>query len=468
MNIVLKEEYWTTILNDLSQHGQITTEDVKFNEIAEYVWSVLENTLIKNDDIRVVEVWEDNLIISDIKQDILQRKNDILQALCNKSYVPLNLLEKALGKLVGEDEFALEYDKDNKQINLQMSILDAQKSQKLINRLIPKDITVNYSLLDLFNGFLEADFLETYSTPEIKIPLVFNTMVHSGLTIEQEHMSVLAQVSSGSCREGHDNIFVGLYNGCMYLSRGSQGMASSFAVPGNEWFVHKHYFNGTNGNCTIYAPDGRSVTASKEHKGCETYRLWANQWRGGKKWFKATVGDNLVFDLIPAIDLSGVPCMVNKVDGAVYYNNATSGSFVVGLTLKQAKRLRKLPEGGGKLAISLPSDWQLDDDVLEALSIAESKGWVISIKINDTEQSTSSASSVTYSLPRLWVRKIQNTNGLYIDNDGNRWDIDWCSDIIGADPVELGYERFRNQTQAISYWELNLYIDETSNETITE
>lgn len=74
MNIVLKEEYWTTILNDLSQHGQITTEDVKFNEVAEYVWSVLENTLIKNDDIKVVEIWEDNLIISDIKQDILQRK----------------------------------------------------------------------------------------------------------------------------------------------------------------------------------------------------------------------------------------------------------------------------------------------------------------------------------------------------------------------------------------------------------
>ena len=326
--------------------------------------------------------------------------------MCNKSYVPLNLLEKALGKLVGEDEFALEYDKDNKQINLQMSILDAQKSQKLINRLIPKDITVNYSLLDLFNGFLEADFLETYSTPEIKIPLVFNTMVHSGLTLEQEHMSVLAQISTGTPREGFDNIFVGLYNGNMYLARGSQGMGSSFAVPANEWFVHKHYFNGTDAKCTIYAPDGRSYTAVKEHKGCETYRLWANSWRGGKKWFKATIGDNLVFDLIPAIDLSGVPCMVNKVDGAVYYNNATSGSFVVGLTLKQAKRLRKLPEGGGKLAISLPSDWQLDDDVLEALSIAESKGWVISIKINDTEQSTSSASSVTYSLPRLWVRKI--------------------------------------------------------------
>ena len=60
MNIVLKEEYWTTILNDLSQFGQISTEDPKFNEIAEYVWRVLQNTLILTEDEKQIKHWEEN------------------------------------------------------------------------------------------------------------------------------------------------------------------------------------------------------------------------------------------------------------------------------------------------------------------------------------------------------------------------------------------------------------------------
>ena len=60
MNIVSKQDYWTTILNDLSQFGQITTEDPKFNEIADYVWRVLQNTLILTEDEKQIKHWEEN------------------------------------------------------------------------------------------------------------------------------------------------------------------------------------------------------------------------------------------------------------------------------------------------------------------------------------------------------------------------------------------------------------------------
>ena len=58
---------------------------------------------------------------------------------------------------------------------------------------------------------------------------------------------------------------------------------------------------------------------------------------------------------VPAIDPSGVPCMYDTVTERPFYNNGT-GQFIVGLkTLSQAISLR-LPETGGTLQLSLPTN----------------------------------------------------------------------------------------------------------------
>ena len=96
MNIVSKQDYWTTILNDLSQFGQITTEDPKFNEIADYVWRVLQNTLILTEDEKQIKHWEEIVNVSGEGLTQFQRKVNILFLLSEKSYIPMNLLRNQI------------------------------------------------------------------------------------------------------------------------------------------------------------------------------------------------------------------------------------------------------------------------------------------------------------------------------------------------------------------------------------
>lgn len=150
--------------------------------------------------------------------------------------------------------------------------------------------------------------------------------------------------------------------------------------------------------------------------------------------------------------------MYDKVSKQPFYNSGT-GSFIVGFTLAQARQLGNLPATGGTLTISLPSNWQEDDGVVNALATAEANGWVF------TYQTYEAASTVsTFALRRIFVRKTQNENGQYIDADGTRWHVEWCAGMIGAEPTDHGYEPFRSVDAAVSYWELFPWVDPESEE----
>lgn len=98
--------------------------------------------------------------------------------------------------------------------------------------------------------------------------------------------------------------------------------------------------------------------------------------------------EKVLFDLIPAIDNTGTPCMYNTVTRQPFYNQGT-GAFVVGLTAAQARKLGNLPAGGGTLTISLPSDVVDENGVLQdmaiftALSAAAAKGWSFILQTHD-------------------------------------------------------------------------------------
>jgi hypothetical protein len=159
------------------------------------------------------------------------------------------------------------------------------------------------------------------------------------------------------------------------------------------------------------------------------------------------------FTLQPALDDTGRPCMVAVETGAPFYNLA-NGEFAVGLTLAQARKLGKLPAGGGTLTVSLPSNWQEDEGVLNAKAEAEAKGWQITVQTYEAE----AGAAATFALRRIWVRKQQNEGGSYVAADGSRWSVDWCVDVWGADPQELGYEPYRSVDAAVAYWELVPYV----------
>ena len=170
-------------------------------------------------------------------------------------------------------------------------------------------------------------------------------------------------------------------------------------------------------------------------------------------------GKRIVRNFVPAVDRRGQCCVVDIMHGRTYLSK-TDALLVAGFTLEQARKLGKLP-AGTNLTISLPKGWQDDEGVAEAKAQAEANGCVLPVQ----EYTAQASAATTYSLRRIWVRKTQADYGSYVDADGTRWLVEWCVDVIGADPETLGYERFRSVEAAVEYWELTQYVEP---ETLTE
>lgn len=162
-------------------------------------------------------------------------------------------------------------------------------------------------------------------------------------------------------------------------------------------------------------------------------------------------GAKIIHNYVPAISYDGKPCMVDTLSSSVLINKGED-EFIVGLTLAQARRMGELPVGT-KLTIALPVGWDSDEAVLEAKTRAETNGCVLPVR--DYTDGTSAAA--TYAFRRIWVKRRQASGGTYVDATNTRWSIDWCVDVIGADPETLGYERFRSVEAAAEYWELTPY-----------
>lgn len=167
-------------------------------------------------------------------------------------------------------------------------------------------------------------------------------------------------------------------------------------------------------------------------------------------------GNKKTVSLRATIDANGVPCMFDTVTKQPFYNSG-SGAFIVGLTLEQARKLGKLPAGGGTLKVSLPSNYLENEGVVNAIAEANAKGW--SIEVASTWEAT--GASATFAIRRIWVRKTQDEQGNYVAADGTRWAVESCVAMYNADgsePDAHGYEPFRSVDAAVSYWELEPYV----------
>ena len=160
--------------------------------------------------------------------------------------------------------------------------------------------------------------------------------------------------------------------------------------------------------------------------------------------------------------------MYDKVDKAPFTKSG-SGSFIVGMTLSQARKLSNLPATGGSLTVSLPTGYDSDAGVMSALDSARANGWTLTIQTYTPEAAASSAA--TFDLRRIWVRRTQTENGAHVAADGTRWQVDWCVDMLtpdGSKPDAYGYELFRSQEAAVAYWELSPYVDPETENFLTE
>lgn len=191
-----------------------------------------------------------------------------------------------------------------------------------------------------------------------------------------------------------------------------------------------------------------------------TARNYQNHTQGGSYFYYWTTpfyraqfseGRKLTHDYQPALNEAGLPCLYDSVTQTTL-TNLGSGQYIAGMTLVQARKLSKLP-AGTILTVSLPVGYDADDGVVAALTQAEANGCVLTIQTYEA----AGAAAATFALRRVWVRRQQDSSGTYVDADGSRWMVDWCVDVIGADPESLGYERYRSVDAAVAYWGLTPY-----------
>ena len=66
-----------------------------------------------------------------------------------------------------------------------------------------------------------------------------------------------------------------------------------------------------------------------------------------------------------------------------------------------------------------------------------------------------------------YFRKTQSEYGNYVDANGVRYTVDWCSAIYSPKnltPEQLGYEPHESMEDALSVWSLTPYIDPEAEE----
>lgn len=176
-------------------------------------------------------------------------------------------------------------------------------------------------------------------------------------------------------------------------------------------------------------------------------------------------GSDIMRDYVPCLNGLGAPCLFDKI-GKADYKSATKEAFVAGFTLAQARKLgAHLPAGGGSLTISLPTGYEQDAAVAESLETARAKGWTLTIQTYEAE-----AAATTFGMRRIWVRRVKDEQGGYVDADGVRWSVDWCVDMLtpdGSTPDQHGYELYRSMAAAVAYWELTPWVDPEAEELLT-
>lgn len=169
---------------------------------------------------------------------------------------------------------------------------------------------------------------------------------------------------------------------------------------------------------------------------------------------------SIVRDFVPALTPAGSPCLFDVTGNSTPLLNETATPPIAGFTLTQARKLFHLPPGDGELTISLPYGWESDSVINEALSRAGQNGWIIAVQNYSPTITTS-----TYSLRRtrtiVWCRKVISSHGDYVDTDGTRYRLEWCTAVYsprGNNPAFYDYEAFDSKDAAVESWKLSPYI----------
>lgn len=311
-------------------------------------------------------------------------------------------------------------------------------------------------------GYLRAEFLESTGTQYINTGIEADLQRDLSLEFETNYSDVAMEVFGWRVSRGRPSCCLFVFPTYMRFDIGGVGQQCFFYSMKNgnrnTFFVSFETKTATlnDETCTI-AP------TALEKTGVITLFLVNGMPADSKfkgKIYKAEIHGRL--NGVPALTTDGIPCFFNKVDAKALKNKGT-GSFIVGFTLAQARKLgAHLPDGGGELTISLPTGYEQDSAVAESLETARAKGWTLTVQTYEAETVVATFGLRRIWVRRIWVRRVQDEQGAYVDADGVRWRVEWCVDMVtpdGSTPDAHGYELYRSTEAAVAYWELTPWID---------
>ena len=326
-------------------------------------------------------------------------------------------------------------------------------------------------------GYIAAEFLEATGTQYINTGIVPAGKIISAFITAQYinfQQNFINGLFGAYKTDNVDNMNIGVVGGKWRVKINNLGSyGTNF-----DTLPHRFVFNADDGTkvgeeILLNAPPQRGKESNTLF--CFLFAINAINldWEGKagvKRVFDALIKNDGISALhyVAAISPNGAPCMYDKVSKQPFYN-AGSGQFIVGLNTKQALKLSKLPAGGGSLTISLPTGYESDAGVVSALETARATGWTLTVQTYTPEEEASSVA--TFGMRRIWVRKVQEENGVYVDADGTRYTVDWCVEMYTPDnstPDMHGYELFRSVEAAVAYWELQPWVDPEAEELLTE
>lgn len=473
MTTIEKEQFWTQIVENPSLWGTIQTGDKSFDTQAENIWTVMNETFIKNGSLKEVNRWE--LMLGDRLENngegtLNERKARILKRITEHPPVSIKILE-GLIKEITDDAYIFDYDKKENKLTLEFPEDLENDIKDLIPRVIPviSDVTYSYNLP---SGYLVAEFLESSGQGE-RIKTEIYLAGDSYVTCE--YMLIQSQGVNTVFGYYRNPYFYfsanyGGYGGSPYYRYGTQGtyIESVNGVAMAKEINRKRLVEVKAGIITIDGVTPTYYGTPPDHEetfitgwNCYVFGADGNQSQQKMRVYKFSAHSETQgsVDLLPCIDAQGVPCMYDKVAGKPLYNEY-NGAFIVGMNIAQARKLGKLPASGGSLTVSLPNDYTGDMLIKNAIAEATSNEWTLTIQTYTPENSASEAS--TFGMPRIWVRKVQTENGSYVDNENNRYQVEWCVTMYTPDnstPDQHGYEQFRSVEAACEYWGLTQWID---------
>lgn len=431
MTNVTKEEYWTIILNDPTQIGQITTEDTEFNRRINDVNLVLSNTFINSSDENIISRWESSLYIDDIEgKTITERKADILYTLCEKNYVPVSIIKRFLLNLIGdENRFVVEFIKDENKLVIHTDRISDDMNEALIT-MVESVVLQNVEVIR-YNHNTEISWRDINK--------------YAACTTVDEMKAINSDPKTDMTSDGEwvwplDN----LVNGYLMLQTAKGIKRLKIYAP--NCTSGGRMINDVNGGGNSVGHVAEFEVYMPKFNATSSVFCAGSQFRKGTFTFSETITNlNYVFTGNEYLEDFWINDLPNLSNVGNAFNLAVLNKSSI---LRLLGQLPAYISGTHTGTFGFHVDLKDDEEVLAAIANAESKGWTLTVQWNGT--STSTANTMT--IGTLIYAKV----GEYELPDGTiEQYLDWGHYVTD----ETGYETFRSLESAYKYFNLEQPIE---------